>query len=364
MGIAAQYTQNHYIMLPLILCVTISAFISYADSSWSFKKIIPAIILCIGIYSCGGFLLQRQINQFQRFHTQINQRKIDITGTVSDIQYVNRQMVITIKNIATKQQNDSVNKWTSHQEKIQIYTNNKEDICVSDTIEVHDIYIKNAPNSSFSQYLIKEGIGTTLFIPKLQYTLKNTDRQSWQCLIHQKKESLYNSLRQKFSPHCFTMFSAIFLGKSNTDKKQHSTSIKAAFSIWGIMHYLARSGLHLVILVYLWLLLLNTIPISCNYKYLTLIIVNCIYCLLSWSSIPFYRALATVILYKINSLLRLQNNFLHLLAFICLCILLYNPIQLLFLDFQLSFGLTFALAYFSLIKTELLKKPLQTIASH
>ncbi|MFC1845655.1 ComEC/Rec2 family competence protein [Candidatus Dependentiae bacterium] len=115
---------------------------------------------------------------------------------------------------------------------------------------------------------------------------------------------------------------------------------------------MARSGLHLVIFMFLWGIIFSFIPLPFTYKQLALIGLGLFYCLLSWTSISFIRAISIFLLYKISPLLHKQGQLLHLLTIICLVTLIWNPAQLLFLDFQLSFGLTLALAWFGQIKLQ------------
>ena len=139
------------------------------------------------------------------------------------------------------------------------------------------------------------------------------------------------------------LFSAIFLGKKN--KTQTYDKSKDQFKIWGISHYLARSGLHLVIFIMIWHLILCLFPIPFRWKQSILIALALIYALLSWSSVSFIRALTVFMLYKIATIFEIQMHIVHSITLACLFTLLYNPAHLFFLDFQLSFALTFALAW-------------------
>jgi competence protein ComEC len=146
------------------------------------------------------------------------------------------------------------------------------------------------------------------------------------------------------------LFSTIFLGNKDGVKKRLNNE-KIFFKLWGISHYLARSGLHLVVFLALLELLLRLIPITFVLKQIISLCIAMIYFLLSWSSLSFMRAFLTFIMYKICLLLGLSSNFLHLVILTCFITLLYNPAHLFFLDFQLSFGLTFALAWFNHIQS-------------
>jgi competence protein ComEC len=121
------------------------------------------------------------------------------------------------------------------------------------------------------------------------------------------------------------------------------------FKLWGLSHYLARSGLHLVIIAALWYFILTILGFSYFLRNIVITIFILIYHILTLASIPFIRSLYMFIFYKICIFFDWQINALHLLNLTTFIILLLNPIQLFFLDFQLSFGLTYALIWISYV---------------
>ena len=117
-----------------------------------------------------------------------------------------------------------------------------------------------------------------------------------------------------------------------------------SFRQWGISHYLARSGLHLTIFTFIWLMLFRLFPFSFFFKQLFMLLLCSIYLVFSWSSISFLRAFYSFFLYTICNICKIPIHFLHILTLVTLYVAICNPIQIFFLDFQLSFALTFALA--------------------
>ncbi|HSW73575.1 MAG TPA: ComEC/Rec2 family competence protein, partial [Candidatus Limnocylindria bacterium] len=169
-------------------------------------------------------------------------------------------------------------------------------------------------------------------------------------------------LQKKLSRPTAHLFSSIFLGNKYARKKDIEP-LKEHFTTWGVTHYLARSGLHMVIFTITWHTLLTFIPLAFALKEALLIALVIIYALLSWTTISFTRALLLFLIHRLCSLLRLQTDLLYLLTLVALAILFDNPLQLFFLDFQLSFGLTFALAYFGQLQTYYRHSRHKTIAS-
>lgn len=236
------------------------------------------------------------------------------------------------------------------------YTHYKTAIQIGDTYEFENIEIKNkktetlAGNPTYNEYLLKEDILATIFMNNnTEYTLKKHQKYSINRWLWEKRQRIYGQLKNKLSQKTFTYFSLIFLGN-----KQHTTidKLRKTFNYWGLSHYLARSGLHIVLFIIIWQWILSLIPINFFLKRLLLILICMIYNFLSWYSIPFARAYFAFLLIEMGRLSSRQTYYLHILTLICTLILLFNPMQLFFLDFQLTFGLTFSLVWIShIIKT-------------
>lgn len=218
-------------------------------------------------------------------------------------------------------------------------------VCPDDIIYLEDCtFSKHNPNIGFNDYLIKSGINGTLFTHHLKYTLLQRPAYSWQRWIAALRKDLFDRVRHKMSEANAAFYSSLFLGNCQT-YKQYLKGMKTQFGIWGLSHFLARSGLHLVLFIYVWHLLLAYIPIRSRYKYILMLLLNTIYLLLSWSSLSFMRSFASLCFYYLAHIWQQQPSTLHSITLITCGCLIMNPMQLFFLDFQLSFGLTFALAW-------------------
>ncbi len=309
----------------------------------------PLLLLIPLFFACGAFRYQQQLYHFNLFHQIFAGSTCSFKGTIKKIEqtenpHFKNQVVITLSHLTNTIATDY------HPHAVHVYANNVADLCIGDTIEVRDIKIKKNNNSSFARYLIKEKSVATIFESKLSYTIVHRPTYSFTRGINAYAINTYRSLIKKFSEQTAALFSSLFLGKQQ--KQQPTTqSIKEECLQWGISHYLARSGLHLVICIMLWQALFAFIPCRFWLKNSLLIGIVAMYTLLSWSSISFYRALWVFILSKIGSLAHVPLQGLHSIAIITLCTILYNPMQLFFLDFQLSFFLTFAIIFYSTLQS-------------
>jgi competence protein ComEC len=312
------------------------------------KNILIFFIFALS-FSAGIACHKRQIQKHEIFLNKINNKTYkSIIATVKDIKSLENK-----RNSVYLELN-----WESENKNISLYTNNGYDLEVGDKIEIKNATFKKPNNQDFVKYLIKENIATTLFINKLDYDIIEIPKYSVARWLHNKKNNILNSLKAKMSPILFTAFSSIFLGYKNLSKEIEN-GIKNKFKEWGIMHILARSGLHLIIFLLMCSFLLKFIPVHFFIKQLIILLITIIYALLSWTSTSFLRALCALILYKICPFIGKKTDAVHIVTVICLGILILNPEQIFFLDFQLSFLLTFSLAIISKIEVRKKRKHIE-----
>lgn len=216
-----------------------------------------------------------------------------------------------------------------------------------DKVKLKNITLRIPQNNpNFTDYLIKENILAITNLKKQNVT--TLPNKNW---LLAKRHELYTRLQAKIPPRPFAYFSSIFLGNKTKQPPRDN------FYYFGTAHHLARSGLHVALFVLLWTVLLWLIPLPRILKHLILVALCLTYAVLSWTSTSFIRAIGIFLLYQLGAILNKQTNLLYLLQLIAFVILLTNPINLFFLDFQLSFGLTAALAWFFQPKTKRRKPP-------
>ncbi len=308
---------------------------------------IPPLALLMPVFCLvGAFTFQYQKNHAAMLLTCYGNQPITLYGTISNKE--------ECTGIFKEQWRLSVSDLELHNEKqstsfnVLCYSKKITDLLPSDQIILHNVILKTSHTASmsdkptFADYLMKEDALSSLFIDhKTSYTLQSRPIWSFNRWLWTKKMNLYHACKQKLSHITFTYFSLIFLGNKYFAKYD---SLRALFNQWGLAHFLARSGLHIVLFIFMWTFLLNLIPLPLQWKRIILLCCCFCYCMLSWISISFIRAFLVFILTQLGALLARPTHFLHLLTIACLLILLFNPIQLFFLDFQLTFGLTFTLA--------------------
>lgn len=308
------------------------------------------VALITTFFVAGALRYEQQQHNFERFLSEGCNKACRVTGTIEDIETSYRHAnntIITVtlqkmchKNVPVKTAQGLTLKITTRQ--------NIDHLQTGDIIYCPKIFLRACAHEGYKRYLIKEHMAGHVHTQQPIKVLYRPKRSINRWLNNQRNAILqqnYNNL----SPHTFTLFGSIFWGKKELDA-QEMDPIKDQFKVWGIMHYLARSGLHVLLFVMLWAWLFALLPLPFFLKQLLMGMVMIGYHLLSWPSISFIRSLAMFLLYKICLIRNLQINVLHLLALTCVSVLLINPHQLFFLDFQLSFGLTFALAWLTSLR--------------
>lgn len=233
--------------------------------------------------------------------------------------------------------------------KLQCFLRHPTNFQVGDQITIKNVIIKPpsmltlSQNPSFGDYLIKEGMLGSIFL-----TYKNqpvlTARPSWSIRrwIWNLRNITYQTIMRQLSPQSACYFSLIFLGKKDPE---FTDDLRRTFNYWGLSHYLARSGIHIILFILIWQFFLGLLPLHLTIKRLLLILICGTYGLLSWASTPFIRAYYSFLIIESGKIKNFQPNYFHLLTLMCMVMLLFNPKQLFSLDFQLTFGLTFALVW-------------------
>jgi hypothetical protein len=300
----------------------------------------------------GALLFVVQRNEHENLLELIAHKKITIAGTVTEKDAWGRfgtddVLRITTHNIIA---NDTTLNVTCD---ILCYVRRHTRCMVGDEISLSSVVLKPAPqqsasgNPAYNDYLIKERLVGSLFLPSIR-ALKCIKRPSWSIRrwMWNFRMHTYRALNSIFTPVTKVYFGLIFLGNKQQKSIDH---LRLTFNYWGLSHYLARSGIHIILIIMIWKFLLSLIPLNIAFKRIFLIMLCIVYDLVSWASIPFTRAYYAFLITEGGGLCDYQTNSLHILTLMCLAILLYNPMQLFFLDFQLTFGLTFTLIIFSML---------------
>ncbi len=347
--------HNHSLLLiPLCMAIGLLTF---------FKYRIHLIIWVCGMVAFGCVAHNGYALLYEKAAAQIPTTPIMITGVVTDIQKTNHRIFKNLVVLSLNSINGTSTSWFNPHHKIHIYVSSYPSVEVDDVITLENVQCKKPPQSSYRGHLMREQTIATIFTPKIVPSYHSKPTFSYKRWIYNTKILVTKRATQSLIPVAKSLYASLFLGNKTYTSSCYE-SIKEQFRRWGLSHYLARSGLHLVLIVALWVWFFRIIAIPFLYKQLCIALLVMIYALLSWSSISFVRALSTFFLCKACSCIwyHYYNN-LHLLTITAFYLLIQNPLHIFYLDFQLSFGITFALAWLHLLKTYQTKIEKHTIAS-
>ena len=268
---------------------------------------------------------------------------VTIEGTVTDKAFIDHsywkhRLRLNVSKVKINQT------WHNSPFVLYLYSRKRIYAWVQDTIQCESLTIKEPSRTDFALYLQREGVSATSFSAHMAPKIITRPKFSFFNWLFWQRELLQIKLRKKLSPKTFSLFSSLFIGNRKPVTRRLNT-YKQHFKKWGILHHLARSGLHLVIFIMVWHYILNILPFSFLTKHSVISFLVFLYFFFSWSSLSFLRALTVYILYKLGTLTRSKPHPLHVICLAALLLLLHNPFHILFLDFQLSFLLSFCLLW-------------------
>jgi ComEC/Rec2-related protein len=329
---------NFKIGLLLFILSSLIAFIYQKISPINFNLLLISML-------AGYYLYHRQTSIFHDFKNKINHKTFDVTGLVVDYEKTPGNLFkhkLTIQTTIFSNLNEKINCTKC----ICIYTQRFPAAYVGDEILLENLRFNFASNNHFEQFLIKNNIAGTVFMATLNFKKITKQTTCAATFLKKYKRAILKKINLKMNYTTAAMFNSIFLGNKSCNKLEIA-KLKRNFQTWGIIHYLARSGLHLVIISAIWQVLCNILQIPFILSNVIVVLFMIIFCFLSWSALPFTRALVMILCYRICRFWRLQIHMLHILNISCIITLVCNPASLFALDFQLSFLLTYGLVFFN-----------------
>lgn len=233
---------------------------------------------------------------------------------------------------------------------IKIVTPESLDLSIGDVLEVKNLIFTKFISDTYRKYLKKESIHGISYSKHLNYhIIDNTI--SWYQRTKKYLFYLEQTISKKTSSACSYLFNSLFLGskKNHSDTEPHH--IKKYFDIWGICHFLARSGLHVALILNLIFYINKLGGLSLLYSNAITLIFLLFYVLFSYSSVSFYRAVIAAFYSLWCSGNKVPLHLFHILLVCLVTLLVYNPFYIFFLDFQLTFLLTFGLCSIYLLNS-------------
>lgn len=336
LGIASEQCFSHSFVIFSIVTLWLLLFYCVSLN----KKLVYFICSCFA--TTGGWYVQKYQSRWHSIANIVAQQKITVNGVIlNSVPSLNSPNTLQYTLYVTDSSESALKNSC-----LALYVkNNKKIFNPGETIIIENAHCLLAP-PHFAAYLIKEGFTTTIYSSFSNISKLNAKKPFW-AHFYTRRFALLTWSKNLFSSSTYALFSSLFLGYKWNEPIEKNRETFSPFKFWGISHYIARSGLHLAILIMLWHVILSYMPFAWHSKQWILIISSLFYFTCTWSSTSFLRALISFIIGRLFVCVKETAHFIHIIALTALCMLLYNPTLLFFLDFQLSFGMTFALAWLS-----------------
>ncbi|MBL7081139.1 MAG: ComEC family competence protein [Candidatus Omnitrophica bacterium] len=223
--------------------------------------------------------------------------------------------------------------------KVKVKIFRKEDIAYADQLTLEGRlfrpYQGKNSNYSYRDYLENQGIYSILTVSKnrpIKY-LGKSRVNVFKYLAYKIREKGLIFLSNNLKPTQAGIFSAMILG----ERSRVPLRIRRLFVQTGTVHILAISGLHVGVIAFILDLFLKVLRLRRRARYLTIIFLLILYCLLTGARPSVIRATIMAIVLLASFLLSRETQILHSLSQAALVILVLNPRQLFNLSFQLSF---------------------------
>ncbi len=343
LGIISQQALGLLSTLLIILCVGLPLFIK--------RSIVPAIARVFVYALIGGTVLGAgRMAWSEKKNTLPVSHKdtIDIKAHVLEREETDVppwKMRITL-HVNKFRINKAEKRWHPAHFTMRTYLASPCDIHIDDQIVAYQLPVSIPQEGSIKLYFARERVETTSFTYRLRYYCITRPTYSLRRMLYLRRNKLFDSLSKRMSIYNFSLFASLFAGNKKTNINEFNATA-TEFRRWGIVHYLARSGLHMATLALLWKVIFRWIPAPWRMRIFLQMLAIAVYALLSWSSVSFIRALIVLAGTNFYDALKIPSNLLQILSVACLLMLLVNPYLIFFIDFQLTFLLTCALVIFN-----------------
>jgi len=199
---------------------------------------------------------------------------------------------------------------------------------------------------SYKNYLMKDGIYSTIFYPKIEVLGKSRGSLTPANFLYEKilflKQKIRDSIQYNFSPPESSILEGTILG----DNGAMSQDLKDKLNTTGLRHIIAVSGTHVVILSAIIMSLLIALGLKRGNAFYFALIIICFYVVLTGLPASGVRAGIMGGLYLLAQKLGRQSFGIRVIVLACAVMLIFNPLLLIYdIGFQLSFLAVIGLIY-------------------
>lgn len=195
------------------------------------------------------------------------------------------------------------------------------------------------------KYWRGKGIRHIAFVGENEYRLLDHEPIStYEYYTDALRDYCSNALKENFGGQEGAVLSAIVLG----DKSMLSDETRNSFMNTGAMHVLAVSGLHIGLILYLLLFIAERFSkfISRKSALITILVFLWVYAIITGMSPSVIRAVFMFSMLSVSQLVSRDYDPINILFFTAFCLLIYDPLYIYDIGFQLSYLAMFGIFLF------------------
>lgn len=320
-----------------LISIILGTLFLYKIYKWKIIFIFPLftvlsiIVLDINIKPSNDFIQQ----------CAVNNKTVTILARVINIDYTNtgKQKVLLKTNSITE---DEVT--TNIKLKIQAILDNDnvdfgQTILIKGKLECFD-FQRNPGGFNEKLYMNTRNIDYKMFAEVLNKGKIINSFDSYIYKLHQKFKNIYENILPIKEA---SILEAMLLG----DKQNLDNSIKDIYRKSGISHILAISGLHISIISAIITLILDSIKFNKRLSSFILLTILTLYCIFTGMSVSTTRAVIMIGIVLIGNIIYYQPDIYTSVGTAALILLIYQPLYLYDIGFQLSFGAVISIVLLS-----------------
>lgn len=309
--------------------------------------------LLLALFILGGYVTERKHTAFRSEVTSLGSLNYD--GYLLSIKSLGQKRRASIRyeaeltavNAQHSWQEKSVQMLVSFPDSAEVLPKAGDKILVKGHPPKRPAVPLNPNEFDYRKYLERKGIAWTVFLPENAYALLPSSGQAkhtdWATLVSQKADSVFKT--QLKTPSSYGLLKAMVLGR----RDDLGADLLNSYVTAGAVHVLAVSGLHVGVFFLLvsWILKRLKKRKWGKWLYLLLIIaLLCAYAIITGLSPSVVRASLMCVTFALSQTFARQHHGVNTLAISAFLILLFDPLALFSVGFQLSYAAVLGIILF------------------
>ena len=328
--------------LTMLSVLAILAFLLFVYSHYTTSEI--AFLITIFILSLGYFELEEnRLTRLRETLDSLHDQPVHYSGSVLNIQQTKKGQKIHLKNINLASEISFDNSFTYH-----VYLRGIHSILIGDTLSGQGEWMalsgrRNPGDFDFRSFYHRQNIFGKIFQDK--YAIPSIDTLS-EISIMRTMAQIRKDLNQTFHHYVGKPYAGLLSALITGERNDVDPEIKDHFIATGVVHVLAVSGLHVGYVLLVLIFITKILRIPWGWDRAVIWIGLLLFCLLTGGKASVIRACLMAGLYMLAPVINRPANIWNIIAAAALCLLLWDPLYLFNMGFQLSFTAVISIVFF------------------